>query len=161
MAAGENGTARALRVLLLLVFIVGSIGTIADLLLIAHVEDIWQWAPIAVLGVSVAAAVWALATGSRTSVVAVRSLMLLLVGCAVAGLWWHYRANVEFQLESAPSLAGFELFWEAIQGKSPPSLAPGTLIQFGLLGLVYTYRHPACAASGGTSAAAAERGAER
>jgi len=26
--------------------------------------------------------------------------------------------------------------------KTPPALAPGAMIQLGLLGLVYTYRHP-------------------
>jgi hypothetical protein len=33
------------------------------------------------------------------------------------------------------------LFREALSGATP-ALAPGTMVQFGLLGLLYTYRHP-------------------
>ncbi|MFB3131882.1 MAG: hypothetical protein ACE10K_05095, partial [Rhodothermales bacterium] len=48
----------------------------------------------------------------------------------------------EFELEMYPTLKGLELFWESIKGATP-ALAPGTMIQLGLLGWAYTYRHPA------------------
>ena len=35
------------------------------------------------------------------------------------------------------------LLWQAIRGKTPPLLAPGALMQLGLVGLAYTYKHPA------------------
>ena len=41
------------------------------------------------------------------------------------------------------SLAGMALFWAAIGAKAPPLLAPGSMVQLGLLGLAYTYKHPA------------------
>jgi hypothetical protein len=41
-----------------------------------------------------------------------------------------------------PSLTGFELFREAISGATP-TLAPGAMLHLGLLGLLYTFRHPA------------------
>ena len=41
-----------------------------------------------------------------------------------------------------PSRQGLELVWEALRG-AYPSLAPGTMIMFGLLGLVACLRHPA------------------
>jgi hypothetical protein len=34
------------------------------------------------------------------------------------------------------------LFWQAIRAKTPPLLAPGAMVQLGLLGLAYTYKHP-------------------
>jgi hypothetical protein len=40
-------------------------------------------------------------------------------------------------------LAGWQLFWQAIRSKTPPALAPGVMIQLGLIGLAYTYRDPA------------------
>jgi hypothetical protein len=40
-----------------------------------------------------------------------------------------------------PALAGFELVRESLSGATP-ALAPGTMIQLGLIGLAYTYRHP-------------------
>jgi hypothetical protein len=31
---------------------------------------------------------------------------------------------------------------KAIHSKAPPALAPAAMIQMGLLGLLYTYKHP-------------------
>jgi hypothetical protein len=42
-----------------------------------------------------------------------------------------------------PSLSGWPLFVKVVTAKAPPALAPGVMVQLGLLGLVYTYRHPA------------------
>ncbi|MEY4609441.1 MAG: hypothetical protein RL625_1658, partial [Gemmatimonadota bacterium] len=41
-----------------------------------------------------------------------------------------------------PSLLGLDLWVAVFRGEAPP-LAPGTLVQFGLLGLLYAYKHPA------------------
>src|SRR5689334_1651815 len=58
----------------------------------------------------------------------------LIVGGAVGSVV-HYRANLEFKHEMDPSLAGFPLFKSVITAKAPPTLAPGTLVVFGLFGL--------------------------
>jgi len=34
-----------------------------------------------------------------------------------------------------------------VEATAPPALSPGLLVQLGLLGLVYTYRHPALGAA--------------
>jgi hypothetical protein len=54
---------------------------------------------------------------------------------------WHYQGNMEFELETYPSISGLALFKEAMMGATP-ALAPGTMIELGLIGLAYTYRHP-------------------
>jgi hypothetical protein len=41
------------------------------------------------------------------------------------------------------ALSGLALYQKAILAKSPPALAPGAMIQLGLIGLAYTFRHPA------------------
>ena len=69
-------------------------------------------------------------------------MTILFVLSGVVGLWLHYHGNVEFELEMYPGLAGFELFRESVTGATP-TLAPGTMLELGLLGLLYTYRHPA------------------
>jgi drug/metabolite transporter superfamily protein YnfA len=69
--------------------------------------------------------------------------MALCVIAGGAGIYFHLLGSMEFKLESRPTLAGMELFWEALRSKAPPLLAPGSMIQLGLLGLVYTYKHPA------------------
>jgi hypothetical protein len=58
------------------------------------------------------------------------------------GIYLHYVATTEFQLEMDPSLRGFALFKKAIVAKAPPALAPGAMTQLGLIGLAYTFRHP-------------------
>ncbi len=60
------------------------------------------------------------------------------------GVVLHVRGNAEFQREMDPSLAGPTLWWKTLRAKAPPALAPGVLVQLGLLGLVYAARpHPA------------------
>jgi hypothetical protein len=69
----------------------------------------------------------------------------MMVACVIAGcvgLVLHYKGNVEFELEMYPSMAGGELVWKALTGATP-ALAPGTMVQLGLVGLAFTYRHPA------------------
>jgi hypothetical protein len=69
-------------------------------------------------------------------------VMLLFLVIGALGVYLHYRGNVEFATERDPSLTGLRLLWKALRGATP-SLAPGALAQIGLLGLVFTYRHPA------------------
>jgi hypothetical protein len=63
-------------------------------------------------------------------------------------MYLHFEVNMEFQREMDPALAGMALFQKAILAKSPPALAPGAMIQLGLIGLAYTFRHPALARPG-------------
>lgn len=140
---GEPASDAVLRGLVLAVFLLGALGTAGDLALIGHYGDAWQIAPFALLAVAVGAAVWRFLGAARPAVRAFQGATLLLVGAGLVGLWLHYQANVEFEKEMYASLSGFELFWKAIRGASPPSLAPASLIHLGLVGLAYTYRHPA------------------
>ena len=67
--------------------------------------------------------------------------MVLFVAAGLAGVYYHFAANVEFQRETDPALRGSALLWKALHAKVPPALAPGVMVQFGLVGLAYTYRH--------------------
>jgi len=71
-----------------------------------------------------------------------QAIMLLFVLVGLLGIYLHLRGNLEFALERDPSLSGGRLIWKILRGATP-ALAPGALAQLGLLGLVYTYRHPA------------------
>jgi hypothetical protein len=133
----------SLRTLVLLLFAIGAAGTSAELLLIGHFEDGWQLAPVVLLAGGVVAAGWISMSGGRASLRAFQFVTLLLIGAGAIGLWFHWRANSEFEREVSPSLTGAAFVWKAIRGASPPSAAPGTLIHLGLLGLAYTFRHPA------------------
>jgi hypothetical protein len=70
--------------------------------------------------------------------------MWLCVAAGVAGLVLHAKGNLEWALERDESLRGWPLIWKILRGATP-LLAPGAMAQLGLLGLVFTYRHPALA----------------
>lgn len=134
-----------LRTLLLLVAVIGMAGTAVDLLLLEHYEDIWQAPPLIVVGLGLVVAGWAWYSGSATAVLAMRLTMVLFLATGAAGLVLHYDGNSEFQREMDPSLEGWALFVKVIRAKAPPALAPAAIIQIGLLGLLYTFRHAALA----------------
>jgi len=141
-AAAPADTLGNIRRFVLALFGIGVLGTAADLLLTGHFEDLWQLAPLALLVVSALIVAWHLASGGRASLRAHQAMMALFIISGLIGTFLHLRANIEFEAEMYPELGGFELYWKAIQGASPPSLAPGAMIALGLLGLIYAYRHP-------------------
>ena len=137
----SNGENTTIRRLLIALFVFGVVGTGAELILLEHTEDIWQWTPIVLLAVSVplAGSLWFVS--ARWLIRSFRGIMVLFVASGALGLYQHYQGNVEFELEMYPSMSGFELVWEALKGATP-SLAPGTMMLLGMLGLIYTFRHP-------------------
>ena len=131
-----------LRKLLLFTLIVSVVGTLAELLLLEHFEDAWQWAPIALLGGALVTLGWYALERGPTSLNVLRGLMVLCIGSGLLGLILHYKGNVEFELEMYPDLAGWKLFKDSMMGATP-ALAPGAMLQIGLVGLAWTFRHPA------------------
>ncbi|HYW31259.1 MAG TPA: hypothetical protein VE869_07090 [Gemmatimonas sp.] len=138
------------RPLVLAVLVIGFGGTLAELLLLGHYDDRWQFAPLALGAALLLALLWSALSRGAAAVRAVRYLSLLSCVSAFVGIVLHYRVNVEWELETTPEMHGLELFREAITG-ALPLLAPGTMLQLGLLGLIWTFRHPRLAtpATGG------------
>ena len=130
----------SLRRFLAAILLLGMSGTAIELLLLQHDEDRIQLVPLVLLGAGIAAVAWQVIARSRLGATVVRLVMVLFLGAGTAGVYYHYQANVEFQREGDPSLAGRALLWKVLQAKVPPALAPGVMIQLGLLGLAYTYR---------------------
>jgi hypothetical protein len=131
-----------LRRLLLALVLLGAVGLLAELALLEHYEDATQWIPLALLALALATGTAVALRRGRATVRVFQGTMALCVAAGALGVWLHYRGNVEFELERDGALSGLRLFWEAVRGATP-SLAPGALSQLGLLGLAYTYRHPA------------------
>ena len=138
--ASDNQTtaARILRHWLLAIFLFGLMGTAIELLLLGHTEDVWQWIPLALIGVALLTLGGMAAFRTRTTVRVFQITMALFLVGGLQGLFLHYRGNAEFELEMYPSLGGLHLVWESLRGATP-TLAPGTMILLGLLGLVYSY----------------------
>lgn len=91
---------------------------------------------------SLAIVSWVAVGGGRAALRALRVAMVLCVVSGLAGIALHYNGNREFQHEIDPTLAGWALLVKVATAKAPPALAPAVMAQLGLLGLLYTYRHP-------------------
>jgi hypothetical protein len=136
-------TITALRRLLLFLVILGILVTTIDLLLLKHYEDRFQLPPLALNTIAGITFVWFMAGESRASLRAIQLLMVVFVLAGLAGVYLHFQGNLEFQLEIDPSQSRWELFKKVMRATAPPALAPPVLAYLGLLGLVFSYRHPA------------------
>jgi hypothetical protein len=134
-------TLQAVRRFLLVILLVGMGGTAIELLLLKHDEGKLQLIPLVLLGLGLAVVVWHAVRPGRVSAGMVRTTMVALAAAGVAGVYLHYGANREFQLEGDPSLSGRALLMKVLEAKVPPALAPGVMVQLGLIGLAYTYRY--------------------
>jgi hypothetical protein len=134
--SGEMALAFARRAIVV-ILILGILGLVVELLLIEHFEDILQLIPLALLGLGLLTLGWHVRAPRRASSRALRGIMAACLVSGVLGVFLHYRGNVEFERERRPQASGWELFREAIMGATP-ALAPGAMIQLGLLGLLYT-----------------------
>jgi len=113
-----------------------------ELVLLAHDEDVNQWIPLVLLALGTLSMVWAAIRPARRVIRLVQILMAFFILAGMVGVVLHFQANMEFQTELDPSASGLPLWMKAIRAKAPPALAPGVMVQLGLLGLVYTFRHP-------------------
>jgi hypothetical protein len=131
-----------MRPLILAVLFIGVFGMGAELLLLQHTGSFSELIPLALVGLALIILTWHAISRHRASVRAVQGIMGLFLIAGVAGIALHYQSSMEFKLETNAALSGWPLFWAVMSAKTPPALAPGSMIQLGLLGLVYSYRHP-------------------
>jgi hypothetical protein len=137
-------TGSAMRGIFLALFLLSAFSAGAELLLLGHTESLWQWLPLLLIALSFLALTLHAAIRHAASVRVFQLIMFLFIGSGFVGIWQHYQARAEFKLETNPALSGMNLLWEALTGAAvPPVLAPGIMVQMGLLGLAYTFRHPA------------------
>ncbi len=139
-----------LRPLLLGIVLLGLLGTGIELLLLGHTDGISQVAPVLLTGVAILAVVWQFLGPGAGSLRTLQAVMLLCVVAGLVGIVLHYLGNREFELETYPELAGWALFRETMTGATP-ALAPAAMMHLGLLGLLYTFRHPLLAHEGQAS----------
>jgi hypothetical protein len=139
----EEGALARVRGWLLAVLAVGLAGTLVELLLLAHYEEIWQWSPLVLIAITLGGMAWHRARPGTASVRGLQVLMVLMVASGGVGAALHMRGAAEFQLEIDPSMPRRTLVTKVLRAQSPPALAPGVMMQLGLIGLVALYRHPA------------------
>ncbi|MBM3806917.1 MAG: hypothetical protein FJW22_01855 [Acidimicrobiia bacterium] len=138
----------AARQILLVILLLGLAGISLELWLLNHVEDAYMLIPLVLNAAAFIAAGLVAMRPSLATVRLFQGVMVLLLISAVLGMWLHFQVNMEFQLEMDPQLSGLALFRKAIVAKTPPAMAPGAMLQLSLIGLAYTFMHPALSREG-------------
>jgi hypothetical protein len=136
-----NGTERVIAVVrrsLFAILVLGLIGTEIELLLLKHTDGFWQIVPLGLIGAGIVVVVWCAVTESPASLRVLDIVMVGFILSGAAGVLLHFRGNVEWERERAPGIGGSSLVRQALMGATP-TLAPGTMLQLGLVGLVYSY----------------------
>ena len=137
-----EATIAAIRRLLLCILLIGLAGMATELLLLRHDEELTQLIPLILIAFALLAILWHAVDQGPASLLTVQVTMVLFIIAGMLGVYLHYQANVQFQREVDPSIAGRALLWKALTAKTPPALAPGSMLQLGLIGLAYAYRYP-------------------
>lgn len=119
--------------LLELTFLGGSLGTGAELLLMAHTEGNWQKLPLALLAAGCLAFWFYMAKPSHATRRLFLGLMVVFATGGVSGVVLHVASNVEFAKELDPELTGRALLGESLTGATP-ALAPGAMILLAAVG---------------------------
>ncbi|MCY3764647.1 MAG: hypothetical protein OXH06_04390 [Gemmatimonadetes bacterium] len=130
-----------LRQGLLLIFVLGSIGLGVELLLLGHFQEWRQQVPLVLLVSGLVLVTMNLVCRRPVVLRIFRLAMLAYVLGGIVGFWFHINGNMEFELEMNSRLTGWDLV-SRTAGGALPVLAPGALVQLGLIGVLYTYRHP-------------------
>jgi hypothetical protein len=152
----EAGPLGTIRKILLLGLFAGSSGTLLELLLIGHDEMTAQLAPLVLLVAGILVAAWVLVAPRPAAVRTLQLLMVVFVATGIIGIALHYNGNEAFELEMSPSRAGMSLISKTLTGATPV-MAPGSMSLLGLVGIAFTYRHPALRSHPGISGSREEQ----
>ena len=135
----DAGLARigVLRRWILGVLVLGLLGTVTELILLGHYEQPLQFVPLVLIGLAFVALAWNGLQDSPASRHALVIVMILFVLAGFAGAAAHFIGSAEFQLELDRSMSTWDLVVKVMRAKAPPVLAPGMMLQLGLLGLAY------------------------
>lgn len=118
------------------------IGTVVELLLVEHRENLVQLIPFVLSGLGLIAVLTVLFRPQRTTLRALQIVMVLNILGSLFGVYEHVEHNMAFALEIRPNTTTSAAFWEALSGANP-LLAPGILALAAMIALAATYYHPA------------------
>jgi uncharacterized membrane protein len=128
-----------LRSWILFILVLGLLGTVAELVLLEHYEQPLQFVPLVLIAAAVAVLAWEFRRRDMASRRVIQIVMALFVLAGFVGFVAHFRGSAEYQLELNPDMSNWELLEKILRAKAPPLLAPGMMLQLGLLGLAYVF----------------------
>lgn len=118
------------------------VGTVVELWLTEHTQEVLQFVPFLLCGAALLVIVAVLFKPGAGTIRALRFVMGALVLGSLLGIYEHLEGNWEILLETKPNLGTTEMLWEALRGAAP-MLAPGILVLVAVLAVAATYYHPA------------------
>jgi hypothetical protein len=128
-----------LRRWLIGVLLLGLLGTVTELLLLEHYEKPLQFVPLVLILAAFAVLYWHYRRPDDASLRWLKIVMILFVVAGFIGVAAHFEGSAEFQLELDPSISTWDLIMKIVHAQAPPLLAPGMMLQLGLIGLAYVY----------------------
>jgi hypothetical protein len=138
-ADADSVVLERLRLWILGVLVLGLIGTVTELILLEHYEQPLQFVPLVLIGLGVVVLAWHALRPGTASLRSLQIVMGLFVLAGFAGMAAHFNGSAEYQLELDPEMDKWELLEKILHAKAPPLLAPGMMLQMGLLGLAYAF----------------------
>ena len=135
----EDHRLATIRSVIFAVLTLGMGGLLVELSLIAHYEDAAQWIPLVLLPIALVALAIDYVSSSDLTQLILQITMVVIIAAGVLGIYFHFHGSREFQLEMDPQMRGASLVWHVLRAKSPPTLAPGLMVNLGILGLGYVY----------------------
>lgn len=118
------------------------LGTIVELLLEDHYEEVLQLIPFVLCGLGVITLIAAQLRPQRTTFLALRVVMVLNAVGGGLGFVLHLVRNYIFEQEIRPNAEFADLLVKTLKGANP-LFAPGILAFAALIALAATYYHPA------------------
>jgi hypothetical protein len=128
-----------LRVWILGILLLGLLGTVTELVLLEHYGEPLQFVPLVLIAAALPTLWWEFSRRDLASRRAMQVLMALFVLAGFLGFAAHFNGSAEYQLELNPDMSNWELLEKILRAKAPPLLAPGMMLQLGLLGLAYVF----------------------
>lgn len=126
----------SVKYVILYTFLFFLFGSLIELYLIRHYEDLIQLIPILCIAVSLVSLFALFFRFSKHTIYAFK--LSLLVNCFVGllGFFFHLNSNYEFEKEMKPTSNYWNLFSESLSG-ALPALAPLNLVLLALVGYSY------------------------
>ena len=131
-----NSERYSLKKVIVLAFLFMLIGTLLELYLLNHYENILQLIPVFCIAIALINSMFIYFRRSKASFNIFKIVLFLTSISGISGVFFHLQANYEFEQEIKPTANFWELFLESISGAFPV-LAPLSMVVLALIGYSY------------------------
>ena len=131
-----NSERYSLKKVIVLAFLFMLIGTLLELYLLNHYENILQLIPFFCIAIALINSMFIYFRRSKASSNIFKIVLFLTSISGISGVFFHLQANYEFEQEIKPTANFWELFLESISGAFP-ALAPLSMVVLAFIGYSY------------------------